>query len=112
MAAWAARVLDRPETTLGFGIVVMLALSPLVWWHYQTLGLLLAFALLGPRASKLQAVLAGLWFLLSSGRLGPVYAWFGDADQATVWGAAFAWLPLWLALALPSASRPNGSQAE
>jgi hypothetical protein len=112
VAALPARLLARPETTLGLGIVVMLALSPLVWWHYQTLGLILAFSLLSPSASNLQATLAVLWFLLSSGRLGPIYVWFGDADQATLWGAAFAWLPLWIALALPFAPAPTDSSGE
>ncbi len=111
-AALRARLVARPETILGFGIVVLLALSPLVWWHYQTLGLVLAFSRLAPRASRLQATLAVLWFLLSSGRLGPVYVWFGDADQATLWGTAFSWIPLWFALLLPVASPSNVDSRE
>lgn len=101
-------LLRSPETTLSLGIVAMLALSPLTWWHYYTLALLPIFALLSSGASRAQAVLACLSFLLSSGRLGPVYVWFTDADWATVCGAAFAWVPLWLGLLLPWASREQG----
>jgi len=102
-------VLSRPEVALSFGIVAMLALSPLAWWHYYTLALVPIFVLLSPGASRLQVALACLSFLLSSGRLGPVYVWFADGDLATIFGVAFAWMPLWVGLLLPLKSVPQAT---
>ena len=104
LGALTVRLLARPAVALSFGIVAMLALSPLVWWHYYTLALLPIFVLISPGASRWQVALAVLSFLMSSGRLGPIYVWFGDSDWATICGVGFAWLPLLLGLALPFAA--------
>lgn len=109
IAALGRALTRRAELTLGLGVVALLALSPLVWWHYYTLALLPLFALLGPAATRGQIVLGGLSVLLASGRLGPVYAWFGDADRATIVGVSLAWVPLWLGL-LVLAARPSDSR--
>lgn len=98
-------LLVRPERALSLGIVAMLALSPLAWWHYYIMALIPIFVLVSPGTSKLQVGLACLSFLLSSGRLGPLYVWFADGDWATIFGVAFAWLPLWVGLLLPFAPR-------
>lgn len=91
-------LLGRPETALALGIAGALALSPLAWWHYYTVALLPVFVLLAPGAPRALGALAALSFLLSSGRLGPIYVAIGDPDNITVLGAALAWIPLWLGL--------------
>ncbi len=90
-----------PERVMGAAIVVSLALSPLAWWHYQVLALMPLATLWSVTASRVQAVLGWTAFLLASGRLGPVFAFFIDPEAATAAAATLAWLPLWIGLLLP-----------
>jgi len=100
LAEAGSRLLRDPQLCLAVGIVVTLAISPLVWKHYYVLSLLPAFWLLSPRRRGLwPGALSAASIVLTSGVVVATLAgqWVG-VRALWPYGFALGLLPLWLAV--------------
>lgn len=90
--------LARPAFAAGLGVVAMLAVSPLVWFHYFVLALAPGLWLaLGSRAALPRALAVATLLVLSAFYL-PVVPRAALPALHAIW--SLAWIPLWCALLL------------
>jgi hypothetical protein len=111
---WLAQRMGRPNSGMGsvqrdsmrplmassIGILLTLALSPLVWQHYLVLLLLpTVFLMFAPGSSRTTVLLASLALLLGLGIGRRLFQWnVGLAPEAVALSSVLAWVPAWMAL--------------
>jgi hypothetical protein len=107
----AEQLFGDPHLAAAVGIVVTVALPPLVWYHYQVIALIPGLWLLSAPASSRLLRLCGLVALaLSSGLLNVLFLPLGWRDAAIA-AAGLSWVPVWVGI-LRRLSSHEGRRSE
>lgn len=89
--------LQNPNLAVAIGIIVMLTLSPLVWFHYYVLSLLPALWLIaGKQAGVFGAILGATSLLLTGNIIFPLLSQLFGWSLSIPLGVAGGLIPLWL----------------
>lgn len=106
----ARRAIADAHLSTGLGIAAVLALTPLVWFHYFVLALIPGLWLLAPSQPRAARALGAIALVLYSAVYAPLVA---AATPKLVTGMlqplwALGWIPLWAALVWRASAKTRG----